>query len=227
MGSKPLHVAMPGSNAVATGSAGVLLTTIMGSTLMTQGPPTIESIELPVNPVNLDHSILSHWLSEEIDTWSDEPLSEECAYFNFTTTHEGEFCSPFVVSRLQPATLRAAAKRALKCAAKSQVECILSPEVGLAVPAVFLHDHTQEDLKVIVAPRVLPLHDDVQTEYVRVNLPGDSFGSRTLQMNNTLSIEYMTKTKQIEKTILRNEEAYCVNLLRLAFESECWAKLDG
>ena len=75
---------------------------------------------------------------------------------------------------------------------------------------------------------MLPLvQDDVQTKYVRVNLPGDSFGSRTIQMNNTIYIEYMTKTKQIEKAIIRNEEAYCVNLLRLAFESECWAKLDG
>lgn len=213
-----------------TGVSGVLLTTLMGSGLFGNTPVDMEGINLPLSSVNFDKSILSTWVSEEVETFSDEPLSSECNFFNFTRQYTAEFCDAFTISRMQTGTVRVASDRALRCAAKTQTECVLSPEIGLAIPAVFLGAPTEPSgIRVFIAPRVvdLPQEKKVLQRHVRVSIPSDTFTTRTVVMNDTIKIEYMDTSKTVKSEIISGEDAFCVNLLRISYESSCWTKLDG
>jgi len=213
-----------------TGMSGVLLTTLMGSGLLGNTPVQMDSIELPLSSVNVDKSILATWATEEIETFSYEPLPSECNFFNFSTQYTADYCDAFTISRMQSGTVRVASDRALRCAAKSQTECILSPEIGLAIPAVFLGAPAEPSgIRVFIAPRVvsLPMETTVLQRHVRVSTPSDTFITRTIAMNDTVKIEYMTVSKTLKSEIVSGEDAFCVNLLRVAYESACWTRLDG
>lgn len=224
---------MGASNAaIGTGGAGVILTTLFGATLLKDAPVNLDELELPASPVNYDRELLSSWLSEDVDSESGAPLDDECKFFNFSKSHTADFCDAFTISRIQPNTLHTASERALKCAAKHGVDCILSSEVGLAVPAAFFASPTaQSGVEVLVAPRRVPLTPDdpiAKTEHVRITTPGDAaFSSRTVQFNNTARFEYLTIDKTVKSAVFSNEHAFCLSLLRVAFEAKCWAKLDG
>lgn len=218
------------TTAGVTGVGGVLLTTLMGSGMLGNAPLEIDEIDLPTHSVNVDRSILSLWVTEQIETFESEPLDSECTFFNFSRRYEAEFCDAFTISRMQPGTMRVAAERALRCAAKASTECVLSPEIGLAIPAAFLAaPEIESGVKTYIAPRVLPMPSNVNVsqQHVRVSIPSDVFSTRTVSMNDTLNIEYMTSEKQVQTQIIRGDDAYCVNLLRMAYESACWQRLDG
>lgn len=210
-------------NAVTTGG-GVVLTTLLGSSMLGPAPP----IPMSDDPLRIDDALLATWTSEDIITNSDEPLDGECAFFNFSRTYASSYCDPFSISRMQSSTIRAAADRALRCAAKHEVECVLSAEVGFAVPAAFVADHGSETgMLAVVAPRVLESSGGAAEEHVRVTPPGGSgFGSHTLKFNNTLTAEYMTAAKRVETRVFTGAEAFCVQLLRAAFDASCWVELD-
>jgi hypothetical protein len=207
-----------------TTGGGVVLTTLLGSSMLAPTPP------IPMSePMRIDDALLSTWTSEDLTTNSDDPLDGECAFFNFSRTYASSYCDPFSISRMQSSTIRAAADRALKCAAKHEAECVLSAEVGFAVPAAFVSDHGSESgMLAIVAPRVLAGADGTAEEnYVRVSPPGGSgFGSHTLKFNNTLTAEFMTMNKRVETRTFTGPEAFCVQLLRVAFDASCWVELD-
>lgn len=213
------------------GAGGVLLTTLFGATIMQDSPTLMDDLRLPIVPVNMDSAILSDWLSESIDSYKDdEPLDGECRFFNFSNSHTSEFCDTFTISRMQSSTIATATSRALKCAAKYGAECVLSSEIGLAVPAVFLARQGQAEMKVLIAPRRVPtpLGEPIASlKHVRVSVPTDTFGSTTLVFNDSLRVEYLTYDKRVTTEKFSGEEAFCVSLLRVAFENECWDKLDG
>jgi hypothetical protein len=213
-------------NAMTTGG-GVVLTTLLGSSMFGPTPPMPMSDE----PLRIDDALLSMWVSEDITTNSDEPLDGECTFFNFSRAYASSYCDPFSISRMQTSTIRVAADRALRCAAKHDVECVLSAEVGFAVPAAFVADHGSESgMTVVVAPRVIATAsseaDQVVEEYVRVSPPGGVFESHTVLFNHTLTAEYMTANKRVETRTFVGPGAFCVQLLRAAFTRECWEQLD-
>lgn len=178
----------------------------------------------------MDNALLSTWASEDLAFDGDEPLAGECNFFNFSRAYTAGFCDPFSVSRMQASTVRAAADRALRCAAKHAVECVLSAEVGFAVPAAFVSRHDGSGgMHAIVAPRMLQLpRASTSSNYVRVAAPdGASFSSTTLQFNDSVKVEYVTTSKKVETTILTGSDAFCLQLLRVAFHSDCWKQLDG
>jgi hypothetical protein len=181
------------------------------------------------SPVNVDDALLSTWISEGLDSLSDEPLDSECQFFNFSRAYTATFCSPFSISRIQTGTVRVATDRALRCAAKHGLECVLSGEVGFAVPAAFVAQHgATETMKAIVAPRLLSSRAAAaKQEYVRVSVPRSTFAAHTVQLNDTVTVEYLTATKRLETATLRGEEAFCLQLLRRAYEPACWSELDG
>lgn len=76
-----------GTGTVAGGAGGVFLTTLLGTTLLGDQPTDVENLNLPLKPVNVDQSLLSGWLSESYESYSDEPLSGECQYFNFSRSY--------------------------------------------------------------------------------------------------------------------------------------------
>ena len=207
-------------------TGGVLLTTLFGATMMQDTPMLLDDLRLPIVPVNQDSAVLSEWLSESIESDDNEPLDGECRFFNFSNSHPAEFCDTFTISRMNSATVAAATSRALKCAAKFGTECVLSSEIGLAVPVAFLARHEKE-MKVLIAPRRMPSTGASNLKHVRVSIPTDTFGSRTLVFNDSIWVEYLTYDKRVTTERFTGEEAFCVSLLRVAFENECWAKLDG
>lgn len=218
------------TTASVTGMGGVLLTTLMGSGWMGGGPIDIDEIDLPTHAVNVDRSILASWVTEELETYESVPLDSECTFFNFSRRYESEFCDAFTISRMQSGTMRVASERALRCAAKASTECVLSPEVGLAIPVAFLAaPETPSGVRAFVAPRVLPLPPGMNAtqRHVRVSIPSDTFYTRTLVMDDMLKIEFMTHDKSVETRVITGDDAFCVNLLRIAFESACWTRLDG
>lgn len=208
------------------GVGGVLLTSMM--LLSGEEPFDVDKLQLPTHSVNVDHSILAKWMSEELDSLDDEPLSSECAFFDFSRQYESEFCDAFTISRMQVGTLRVAVERALRCAAKAATECVLSPEIGLAIPAVFLAaPESASGMRMLIAPRVVYPDENATKLTVRVFTPGDTFSTKTLWMDSLVKIEYMTTAKEVVSETLTGDAAFCVNLLRLAYEASCWSRLDG
>jgi len=176
--------------------------------------------------VNVDDALLSSWLSEDITSNTDEPLDGECSFYNFSRSFTSPFCDPFAISRMHKSTINAASDRALKCAAKYSVECILSPEIGFAVPVAFVGQHgASEGMKAVVAPRILHTKNTTQ-DYVRITTPTDTLNTFTTKFNSTVTVEYMTSMKTVQTSTFSGDAAFCIQLLRVAFESACWENLD-
>ena len=177
----------------------------------------------PVVHVNEQSGLMSAWPSEAIGS---NGLPPECAFWNQSVVFSSEMCSLFVVNRAA-AAYQSARARAMRCMAAYPTECMLSPEIGLAMPAAFLYDYEQNSVRMLIAPKLVP-HESTQ-EHVRVS-PPDSDGitqTRTLVLNDTVRVEYLDgQSKGLGSGLLTQGEAYCVQLLRLAFEPACWAALD-
>jgi hypothetical protein len=202
-------------------TGGVALSTVLAS-IGLWGPETIEP---DVRPVNDDDSLLAHWPSEDYS--SDAP--PECNYFNFSVVYTSELCSHFVVAR-SSSTPYQAFDRATKCAAFHKSECVLSPEIGLATPAAFLVPPTG-NIKMVLAPRILPTPTStvVTEKHVRVHQPSTALlgVTRTVRFNSTILVEYIDgQTRVVRKDTLYGSDAYCVQLLRIAFVQDCWKALD-
>ncbi len=143
---------------------------------------------------------------------------------------QATLCSHFAISRLSSTPTRAM-ERALNCAGAHATECVLSPEVGLAMPAafVYMHDRGESSMKMLLAPRVVETLDTAATQHVRVAPPdGDGVtDTRTFLFNRSVHVEYLDgSTRLMESTRLEGNAAYCVQLLRRAFEPGCWSRID-
>ena len=200
---------------MATKAAG-LLTLLGGGLWLVDDPP-------PVVYVNQNNDLFASWPSEAV---TGSALPPECAFYNQSVVFSSELCSLFVVNRVA-ALYQRASQRALSCAAAYGGECVLSPEIGLAMPAAFLYDHASAAMRMLVAPKLLP-HEG-EPVHVRVSPPdGDGITStRTLVFNQSIEVEYLDGlTKNLVQKRMEGSDAFCVQLLRLAFEPACWAALD-
>jgi hypothetical protein len=177
----------------------------------------------PVVTVNEGAKFMAAWPSEAVVGSS---LPPECSFWNQSVIFSDEMCSLFVVNRAA-AAYHQASTRALRCAAAYGVQCVLSPEVGLAMPAAFLYDYERSAMRMLVAPKLLP-HEGTPV-HVRVS-PPDSDGitqTRTVVLNDTVWAEYLDgETKSLGSESLKGDEAFCVQMLRQAFEPSCWRALD-
>lgn len=193
-----------------------LLTLLGGGLWLVDDPP-------PVVYVNKDNDLFAPWPSEAL---AGSSLPPECAFYNQSVVFSSELCSLFVVNRVA-ALYQRAAQRALSCAGAYGGECVLSPEIGLAMPAAFLYDHASASMRMLVAPKLLPR--DGEPVHVRVSPPdGDGITStRTVVFNQTVQVEYLDgQSKTLVRTDLEGADSFCVQLLRHAFEPACWAALD-
>ena len=95
------------------------------------------------------------------------------------------------------------------------------------MPAAFLYSHDRAAMTMVLAPKLVP-HDSEQV-HVRVAPPGGDglTDTKTLHFNRTVKVEYLEgATRQLRSETLSDDAAYCVQLLRLSFEPQCWEKLD-
>lgn len=207
-----------------SGVSGIVLTWL-GVNLNDAPIEPISRVDIPVNEWR-DARMLKPWVSEEVFVQGDgTPYPDECEFFNFTSRHDSTYCDSFTVARSLTSMLATATERAVRCGVQKELECVLSHEVGLALPAAFLNDvKSQHGMRALVAPRVLSKGDE--TIHVRITDP-DSENSRTVLMSTSVEVEFMDAAKRLQTETLEGDEAFCVQLLRASYEQLCWDKLDG
>lgn len=184
-------------------------------------------MELPVAAIDRrDLVLLKEWTSETLDSTGETPFPNECNFFNFTNANDDAFCDSFTIGRVQPSTIQIALDRALRCAVAARTDCVLSFEIGFGLPALFVEDHASETgMRAVLAPRLLPLASE--RTHVRVNVPDDSYTTKTLIFNETVLVEFMNDRKRVLTEEFSSSRAYCVQLLRAGYSDACWDKLDG
>ena len=170
-----------------------------------------------------DDALLKPWTSEAYDAPAD--AAPECEFWDMNIQYDANLCNHFTIGRSSSMPQRAL-QRALQCAAAFETECILSAEVGLAVPAAFVFGERGQ-AQTVLGPRLLPVESDQQ--HVRLVPPnGDGVtDTTTVVFNNTVHVEFLDgETKLLHSRVFSGQEAYCVQLLRLAFDPLCWEQLD-
>ena len=119
-----------------------------------------------------------------------------------------------------------AIERATRCATAFDVECVLSAEVGLSVPAAFLYDHETVGMKMLLAPSIVGSDGGGETK-VRVNPQGGGARPFFRSFNETIRVAYLPSGRRAPVTETFNGSgAWCVQLLRSAYAEECWEQLD-
>ena len=188
-----------------------------GGLLLSNGPTEVVF-------VNKNNELLADWKSES--TIGGSVSEPECNFYDDSVVFSADLCSHLAISRSSSTPLRAST-RAMACGALFGAECILSPEVGFALPAAFLYSHQDSTMNTIVAPKLL--QHDSEIVHVRVAPPsGDGLlDTFTTQFNSTISVEYMDGvSKQLITAIFKDDDAFCIQLLRRSYEELCWEKLD-
>lgn len=200
---------MTAATVSATGLASVLLAA--SSSLWGGAPP-------PVVKVNVDGSFLTEWSEDG------EP---QCNFYNGTYQYTGALCSHFALARMSQATQSEALSRALACASTFETDCVLSPEIGLSVPAAFVYDES-EGLKMVIAPKIASLPADAESteDLVELRDPTDHKLAQ-LTMQSTISVEYLRGgQRRMTREVFNDTAAYCVQLLRIAVDDACWREID-
>ena len=139
--------------------------------------------------------------------------------------YTSDLCSHFSLSRMASNSAGRAIERAVRCAAWFETECVISPEIGVSIPAAFVYDPEGKGMRMLIAPRILDPGNDTRT--VRVQDPEEKTGGRITELNHTIRVEYLpggSRTPVSEA--LNGSDAYCVQMLRSAFVDECWQQLD-
>lgn len=185
-----------------------------------------EPADPAVEPVTADGGVFVEWkLDSYGSVFSNEPEPEpECAWNNGSVVYESDFCDHFSLSRLASSSAIRALDRATRCSALHETECVLSPEVGVSLPAAFLPEKDGVGLRMIVAPRIINASDEW---LVRLKPPGASGELRKLLMNRTVEAEYLPGGSRKPTTeIFHGQDAFCVQLLRKSYVGECWEQID-
>ena len=209
--SKWVHAQMPMTAISATGVASVLVAAT--SRLWGNAAP-------PVVKVTSDGSFLSEW----DETTQNEP---PCKFYNASYQYTGALCSHFALARMSQATQTEALNRALSCASYYETDCILSPEIGLSVPAAFVYDEL-EGLAMVIAPKLTPLPEGYDSEERLVEFR-DPTERRfvQLEMENTVHVEFLRGgARRMTTQTFNDTAAYCIQMLRIAFDSACWSEID-
>lgn len=190
---------------------------VVTSALSYLGVIQVESDPVVAN-VNPNDELLEAW---DLDVNADaEP---ECRWLDGNTVYESALCSHFVISRAASSPPRAF-DRALACAAKHHTTCVLSPEIGLSVPAAFLVHPSSTTM--VLAPRIgaPPTNETVN---VRIHEPGRPLATRSMRFNRSVSVSFLDgRTRREETRVFTGDDAHCVSLLRVSFSPGCWEKLD-
>jgi hypothetical protein len=191
---------------------------LVTSTLSYFGLLNVPQEPFEVKPVNADGDLLEEWESDH-----NLSMAPECRWLDGSTKYTSEACSWFIINR-RSSTPTEAFTRALRCAAHTGVDCVLSPEVGLGTPACFIVGQTAT--RMVLAPRVIP-QEAQESANVRIINPGNTLSTKTVRLNETIQVEYLDgSTRRVVMETFYGREAYCVQFLRMAFNDSCWDSLD-
>ena len=221
----------------ATGGAG-LVGLMMTSSWYGSAPADVK----PVVPATKDNAVFQHWAMDDNSLWAEGTAVEpNCTWWNGSVVYTSDLCSHFSLSRMASSSAGRAIDRAARCAAWYETECVISPEIGVSIPAAFVYDpEDASKMRMLIAPRIVYpsatrvpgdtmgdgwANDAMRT--IRVQDPEDKTAGRVTEFNHTIQIEYLPGGSRapVSET-LTGTDAYCVQLLRSAFVDECWQQLD-
>jgi len=205
------------------GAGGGLMTLIAATSWYGGSTP-----ERVVVPATKDGAVFAHWAMDDETLWSEGKYVEpNCSWWNGSVTYTSDLCSHFSLSRMASNSAGRAIERAVKCAAHYETECVISPEIGVSIPAAFVYDPEGTGMRMIIAPRILSGLDVQDVRTVRVQDPEEKTSGRLAEFNHSIQIEYLPGGSRapVSET-LNGTDAYCVQLLRAAFVDECWHQLD-
>ena len=216
------HSCMP---TMTFGGAGGLMTFLAASSWLGSSPPPPQAVV----PATDDGAIFQKWALDDQSVWTDDTgqqLEPNCSWWNGSVVYTSDLCSHFSLSRMATNIAGRAIERAVRCAAWYETECVISPEIGVSIPAAFVYDPSGEGgMRMLIAPRIVENGNDTRT--IRVQDPDEKTNGRTLKLNHTIRVEYLpggSRTPVSE--VLNGSDAFCVQLLRSAFVDECWQHLD-
>lgn len=170
--------------------------------------------------INEDGAYLSRWAEDA------EPGSQ-CSFYNTSHRFTQGLCSHFAIARMSSGTQATAVNRALECASAHDVDCVLSPEIGLSVPAAFVYD-AERGLKMVIAPKLERADPEGQLRTVSLSMPdtGRPVGRRVL-MNESVRAHFLEGVSRgMREETFQGDSAFCLQMLRLAFADECWREVD-
>ena len=158
-----------------------------------------------------------------------DAVDEDCVAFN-GTSYDPLGCSRIAVGRMAAAAVRLAEKRAVACGVAMGTDCILGPEVGLNIPAVFVYEHGA-GMRALLAPRPLKAPEGSEPRRVRLLDPRteNALDGPAVRFNSSINVEFMLVSggnTRLETSELNGTAAYCVQLLRHAYPPTCWKALD-
>lgn len=161
--------------------------------------------------------------------WDAAEGTNQCNFWNGTYEWSLGLCSHFAISRLGNRIESQAVERAVHCAARHSTDCVLAPEIGVGLPALFLYDATR-GMRLLLAPRMLELESgqtEAATVDVRVHDPSGETASRVLPLSEAVRVEFLTTaSKALQVETLEGVDAFCVQLVRHAISQACWDALD-
>lgn len=172
--------------------------------------------------------------------WPTEDSPVNCNWWNGTYYFDPSpgICNAFSITRVSSGDIAQAVQRAQHCMmlTDGESECVLNGEIGFSVPAAFLYDHTNSELRVLIAPRYMTQEEPGPIKTIRMQDPRGGNGADDLyvvhpnqlfEFNTTVKVEYLkggARTMAMEE--LKGQEAYCVQALRRSIAPACWEALD-
>ena len=199
----------------AGGAAGLITSVIIAGQTAWRGEDPPPKLKLETNP---------SFLAPDWD-----PAQPNCQWYNASYQYDNGLCSHFSIARMSVSVQQEALTRALDCATAHDTDCILSPEVGLTVPAAFVYDNAA-GLKMLIAPKILPLPDGISPEpkIIDVQMPAD--GRRTgtqVAFSSSVHLEFLEGgSREVKQAVFSGPAAHCAQLLRVAFGQDCWDQID-
>ncbi len=151
--------------------------------------------------------------------------AERCNWWSGEVQYDVTACDTFSITRINPSSVEQALDRATRCALEGTTECVLNGEIGFNIPSVFVYDDTTAGLKMLVAPRILPIDTEART--VRMMDPTGELPNQVFTFNNTVKVEYLVGgARALETREFKGQAAYCIQALRRSISPACWAGLD-
>jgi hypothetical protein len=203
--------------------AGALVTVVATSSWLGGAPPPAPP---PVVPATRGGAIFDHWAMDDESIFSENIVVEpNCSFWNSSVVYTSELCSHFSLSRIATGMTSRAVDRAVKCAAWHETDCVISPEVGVSIPAAFVYDPEHSGLRMVVAPRLIQMDSEVKT--IRVADQTGNTNGFMREFNQTVKAEYLPGGSRTPVTeVFNGTDAYCIQMLRAAFDEDCWKALD-
>ena len=187
-------------------------------------------------PVAPNNEMFADWPSgSNPGEYEGLPPSPICNFWNASVYHDTTACNSFVVTRVSAQLYTTAMDRAQACAVVHDTDCILSGEIGFAIPAAFIPASDATGFEMLIAPRIVDAADaanaatsDRPIRSVRMQDPTLEHPNHVALFNYSIVVEYLNGNgaRSVQTAILSGAPAYCVQALRRAIVPSCWATLD-